>query len=191
VITTPATRYAGLGWLVLGFAAYAVYRRRLGLALTHTVRAPPLLLGFDVEYRTIVVPVVRSAETEEALVAAGRLVADRAGRVVVAHALEVPLDLPIDAELPDAEDEADELLEQARALVESYGVRVVERLVRGRSASAVIVEEALRLNADVVIIGAPRRRRVSARVPVFGRTVDRVLKASPCRVLVTAGRSAA
>jgi basic amino acid/polyamine antiporter, APA family len=191
VITTPATRYAGLGWLLLGFAAYAVYRRRLGLALTHTVRAPPQLLGFDVEYRTIVVPVVRSAETEEALVAAGRLVAERAGRVVVVHALEVPLDLPIDAELPDAEDEADELLEQARALVESYGVRVVERLVRGRSASAVIVEEALRLNADVVIIGAPRRRRVSARVPVFGRTVDRVLKASPCRVLVTAGRSAA
>jgi nucleotide-binding universal stress UspA family protein len=67
----------------------------------------------------------------------------------------------------------------------------VDRLVRGRSASTVIVDEALRLNADVVIIGAPRRRKVSARVPVFGRTVDRVLKSSPCRVLVTAGRSAA
>jgi APA family basic amino acid/polyamine antiporter len=191
VITTPATRVAGLAWLVLGFVVYAVYRKRLGLALTQTVRAPPLLLGFDVEYRTIVVPVVRSAETEEALVAAARLVAERAGRVVVVHVLEVPLDLPIDAELPQAEDEADELLDEARALVESYGVRVVDRLVRGRSASTVIVDEALRLNADVVIIGAPRRRKVSARVPVFGRTVDRVLKSSPCRVLVTAGRSAA
>jgi basic amino acid/polyamine antiporter, APA family len=191
VITTPETRIAGLGWLALGFLAYTVYRKRLGLPLMHTVRAPPLLLGFDVEYRTIVVPVVRSAETEEALVAAARLVAERAGRVVVVHVLEVPLDLPIDADLPEAEYEADDLLDEARALVESYGVRVVERLVRGRSASALIVDEALRLNADVVIIGAPRRRRVSARVPIFGKTVDRVLKASPCRVLVTAGRSAA
>jgi basic amino acid/polyamine antiporter, APA family len=192
VITTPSTRIAGLGWLVLGFVAYTIYRKRLGLPLARTVRAPPLMLGFDVEYRTIVVPVVRSAETEEALVAAGRLVAERGGRVVVVHVLEVPLDQPIDADLPEAEDEADELLDQARTLVESYGVRVVERLVRGRSASAKIVEEAERLNADLVIVGAPRRRGgVSARLPVFGRTVDRVLKLSPCRVLVTAGKSAA
>jgi APA family basic amino acid/polyamine antiporter len=191
VITTPQTRFAGLGWLALGFVAYALYRRRLGLALTETVRAPPLLLGFEVEYRTIVVPVVRSAESEEALVAAGRLVAERGGRVIVMHVLEVPLDLPVDAELPEAEDEADDVLDEARTLVESYGVRVVPRLVRGRSASAAIVDEALRLNADLVIIGAPRRQRASQRVPVFGRTVDRVLKLSPCRVLVTAGRSAA
>jgi APA family basic amino acid/polyamine antiporter len=191
VITTPQTRFAGLGWLALGFVAYALYRRRLGLALTETVRAPPLLLGFEVEYRTIVVPVVRSAESEEALVAAGRLVAERGGRVIVMHVLEVPLDLPVDAELPEAEDEADDVLDEARTLVESYGVRVVPRLVRGRSASAAIVDEALRLNADLVIIGAPRRQLASQRVPVFGRTVDRVLKLSPCRVLVTAGRSAA
>jgi len=191
VVTTPQTRYAGLGWLVLGFVGYALYRRRLGLALRDTVRAPALLLGFDVEYRTIVVPVVRSAESEEALVAAGRLAAERGARVVVVHVLEVPLDLPVDAELPTAEDEADELLDEARTLVESYGVRVVPRLVRGRSASAAITDEALRLNADLVIIGAPRRRRIAPRVPIFGRTVDRVLKASPCRVLVAAGRPAA
>ena len=47
--------------------------------LRETVRAPPIVLGrrSTIEYRTIVVPVVRSAETEEALVAAARLAAER------------------------------------------------------------------------------------------------------------------
>ena len=188
LVQTPDTRYAGLAWLALGFVAYWLYRRRLGIPLRATVRAPALLLGLEVEYRTIVVPVVRSAESEEALVAAARLAAERGARVVVLHVLEVPLDLPLDAELPAAEDEADELLDEARALVESYGIRVVPRLVRGRSASAAIADEALRLNADLVVIGAPRRLPVRPRLPVFGRTVDRVLKLSPCRVLVAAGK---
>jgi APA family basic amino acid/polyamine antiporter len=190
VVQTPQTRYAGLAWLVLGFVAYALYRRHLGLSVAETVRAPPMLVGLEVEYRTIVVAVVRSAESEEALVAAARLAAERRARVVVVHVLEVPLDLPLDAELPDAEEEANLLLDDARAFIESYGVRAVPRLARGRGASAAIAEEALRLNADLVVIGAPRRR-VSPRVPVFGRTVDRVLRLSPCRVLVAAGRSAA
>jgi basic amino acid/polyamine antiporter, APA family len=191
VVQTPSTRYAGLAWLALGFAGYALYRRRLGIPLSETARAPAQLAGLDVEYRTIVVPVVRSAESEEALVAAARLAAERGARVIVLHVLEVPLDLPLDAELPEAEDEADDLLDEARALVEGYGIRVVPRLVRSRSASAAIADEALRLNADLVVIGAPRRRPTRPRLPIFGRTVDRVLKLSPCRVLLAAGASAA
>ena len=30
VVQTPQTRYAGLGWLAVGFVAYVVYRRRSG-----------------------------------------------------------------------------------------------------------------------------------------------------------------
>src|SRR6185369_4120388 len=50
VIQTPTTRYAGLGWLVLGFALYFVYRRRVVRApLLETVRAPALVLGPSLE----------------------------------------------------------------------------------------------------------------------------------------------
>jgi nucleotide-binding universal stress UspA family protein len=72
--------------------------------------------------------------------------------------------------------------------VESYGVRAVTRLVRSRNASAAIVEDAALRGADLVVIGAPRRRRGRGRAPLFGSTVDRVLKHSPSRVLVAAGR---
>ena len=52
-------------------------------AAAETVRAPVLVLGpsLTVEYRTIVVPVKRTAESEEALVAAARLAAERGATV--------------------------------------------------------------------------------------------------------------
>jgi nucleotide-binding universal stress UspA family protein len=172
---------------------YAVYRRRFVRApLARTVRAPALILGpaLQLNYRTIVVPVVRSYESEEALVAAARLAAERRATIAVVHVLEVPMDRPLDAVDPDEENAADDLLDEARGLVEAYGVRTVARLARARGAGPAIVAEAAQRNAELIVIGAPRRR-LKGRGKIFGTTVDYVLKASPCRVLLTAGRQAA
>jgi nucleotide-binding universal stress UspA family protein len=48
----------------------------------------------------------------------------------------------------------------------------------------------VRRQAELIVIGA-RRRVARGRTPIFGRTVDHVLKESPCRVLLAAGRKAA
>ena len=54
--------------------------------------------------------------------------------------IEMPLDLPLDGTLSEAEeDAADELLDDAEALVERYGVAVVTRLVRARARRPAIV----------------------------------------------------
>jgi APA family basic amino acid/polyamine antiporter len=189
VVQEPATRWVGLGWLVLGFVGYALYRRRLGLPMNVTRRAPVLVLGpsLTIEYRTIVVPVVRSNESEEALVAAARLAAERSATIAVVHVLEVPLSLPIEADLPEREAEADELLDDAVSLVEAYGVRAFARLARGRSAGAEIVREAEQRSAELIALGA-RRRHARRGTPIFGRTTDYVVRTAPCRVLVAAGR---
>jgi basic amino acid/polyamine antiporter, APA family len=192
VAQEPETRWAGLGWLALGFLGYAIYRRRvIHQALRTTVRAPVMVLGpsLSVEYRTIVVPVVRSEESEEALVAAARLAAERRATVVILHVIEVPLDLPLDVQLPDLEEGANEVLDNASAFVESYGVRTVARVLRARAAGPAIVEEADRRNAELIIMGAPRAR--PRRTRIFGSTVDYVLKHAPTRVLIAAGRRAA
>jgi nucleotide-binding universal stress UspA family protein len=151
-----------------------------------------LVLGpsLTVEYRTILVPVVRSEESEEALVAAARLASERRATVVIVHVIEVPLDLPLDVHLPEAEEEADVVLDNAAAIVESYGVRSVTRLLRARAAGPAIVEEADRRNAELIVIGAPRARPGRAG-RIFGNTVDYVLKHSRARVLIAAGRRAA
>jgi APA family basic amino acid/polyamine antiporter len=194
VVQEEATRVAGLAWLAFGFAFYAVYRMRFVHApLTAVERAPVLVLGpsLTVEYRTIVVPVVRTPESEEALVAAARLASERGSRIAILHVLEVPLHMPLDADMPEEEAEADALLDDAEALVERYGVPVVTRLIRARAAGEAIVDEVQSRAAEVVALGAPRRRRFGPeRQAVFGRTVDYVLKAAPTRVLVAAGRPA-
>jgi APA family basic amino acid/polyamine antiporter len=192
VVQSASTRWAGLGWLVAGFAMYALYRRRFVRAsMLETVRAPALVLGpaLALEYRSVLVPVTRSPESEEALVAAARLAAERGATIAIVHVLEVPLSLPVNADLPEEEDAANDLLDEARALVESYGVRAVVRLARARRAGPAIVEEAVRRGAELIVVGAPRR--FGLRGPLFGKTVDYVLKASPVRVLVAAGKQAA
>ncbi len=101
VIQTPNTRYAGLGWLIAGFVMYILYRRRVVHAsLTETVRAP-ILLGpaAALEYRNILVPVAPGRETEEALDVACRLATERRARVVAIAVVEIPLELPLDAEI--------------------------------------------------------------------------------------------
>ena len=73
---------------------------------------------------------------------------------------------------------------------ESYGVRTATRVIRARAAGPAIVEDALGRDAELIVVGAARGRIRRSR-PVFGHTVDYVLKHSDIRVLVAAGRRAA
>jgi APA family basic amino acid/polyamine antiporter len=192
LVQEAETRWVGLGWLALGFAVYAFYRLRvMRIPLRETVRAPAIVLGLEVEYRTILVPVLRTVESEEALVAAARLASERRATIVLLHVLEVPLDQPLDADLHEREEAGDEILDEAEALLETYaGIKVISRLERARSAGPGIVEEAARRDAEVVILGASRAK-VRGGKPIFGRTVDYVLRNAPTRVAVIAGRRAA
>jgi APA family basic amino acid/polyamine antiporter len=192
LVQEAETRWVGLGWLALGFAVYAFYRLRvMRIPLRETVRAPAIVLGLEVEYRTILVPVLRTVESEEALVAAARLASERRATIVLLHVLEVPLDQPLDADLREREEVGDLILDEAEALLETYaGIKVISRLERARSAGPAIVEEAARREAEVVILGASRAK-VRGGKPIFGRTVDLVLRNAPTRVAVIAGRRAA
>src|SRR5207247_4167200 len=74
VLKDAPTRYAGLAWLVAGFAFYVVYRRIMRLPLRQTSRAPvPLGPALALEYRSILVPIVAGRESQEAVEVAARL----------------------------------------------------------------------------------------------------------------------
>jgi basic amino acid/polyamine antiporter, APA family len=185
-----ATRYAGLGWLTAGFVFYVLYRRHLSVPVSQTVRAP-IVLGpaAALEYRNILVPVAPGRETGEALDVACKLATERRARVVAITVIEVPLELPLDTTLAEAEEEANDLLDEARTVGDSYGVDIVGRLVRDRRPGRAIVREAGQRNSEIIVMGAPRQRRT--RAAVFGGTTDYVLRHAPCRVMVVAAREAA
>jgi APA family basic amino acid/polyamine antiporter len=188
VVQDAQTRYAGLAWLIVGFGFYVIYRRRLHLPLANTQRAPvPLGPALALEYRSILVPIVSGDQSREAVELAARLATERAGRIVLLRVVVVPLELPLDADLTEQLEEADQLLDEARAIASSYGVRAVERVARARNAGRAIVEEADRRVTEIIVLGAPR----GLHRHIFGHTVDFVLKQAPCRVMVAAGRKAA
>ena len=191
VVQKPGPRWAGLGWLVLGVFFYVGYRRRIHVAVRETVRLPlPIGPALALEYRSILVPVVGGPESDEAMDVACRLAAERRATIAAVSVIEVPLELPLDARLADEESRAYEQLDEARAVGEKYGVDVIGRLVRARSAGRAIVDEADRRRSEIIVMGAPRRGGRAHRA-IFGETVDFVLKHAPCRVMVTATRKAA
>jgi APA family basic amino acid/polyamine antiporter len=194
VVQNAATRWVGLGWLIVGLVGFVTYRRLvLRVPLRDTVKAPPALgPALALQYRRLLVPIVPGRPSDDALDVACRLAAERRARVIALAVLEVPLELPVDAVDPDAERRANEELDEAVAIGEAYGVRVTPRLVRGRSAAREIVAEAERRDVEMIVLGSPRKQLTERRRGVFGTTVDRVLRNAPCRVMVTAstGRSA-
>ena len=188
VVQNPTTRWAGLGWIAAGLLFYLVYRRRfVQVPLTETVKAPPAYgPALALEYRRLIVPVLPGRASDEALDIAAGLSAERGAQITAVYVLEIPLDLPLSAEMPVEEKIANRELDEARAIGESYGVTVIPRLVRARDAGAAIVREAERRATEIIVIGAPRRDLSSRKRAIFGRTVDVVLKNAPCRVMVTA-----
>ena len=47
-----------------------------------------------------------------------------------------------------------DLLDEARAIGESYGVRVIPRMIRSRKAGRALVDEAIRRHAAIIAINA-------------------------------------
>jgi APA family basic amino acid/polyamine antiporter len=194
VVQSPGTRYAGLGWLAFGFVVYLVYRRRFVRAPVRVTLRAPVEIGPAValEFRNILVPVAPGYPSDEAMDVACRLAGERRATIVAVSVIEVPLELPLNAYLPQEVTAAERELEEAHNIGESYGVRVIERLVRARNAGRAVVDEAARRNSEIIVMGGPRRVRLAAgRRAIFGDTVDFVLKHAPCRVMVAAGRAAA
>ena len=119
-----------------------------------------------------------------------RLASERGAQIVALSVVEVPLDSPLTARLPEREAEANRELDEAAAIAASYGVSLVTRLERAHAAGPAIVTEADAREAEIIVLGAPRGRLASSQAAMLGSAVDYVLKHAHCRVLVTAAEGA-
>lgn len=165
----------------------ATLRRRVEQALPFSRRGRT---RETIAYRRILVPVIDREISEQAMAIACQLAAERKTSVTAVSVIEVPPELPLNAHMFDEEEGLKPVLAEARAIAELYGVGVEARTLRGRRAGEAIVEEARRLKSEIIVLSAPRKLRASTRAPIFGRTVDYVLKHAPCRVMVAAAPAA-
>jgi APA family basic amino acid/polyamine antiporter len=192
VVQNPTTRWVGLGWMLVGLVGYTVYRRRFVNESVRAISKAPPAFGpaLALQYRRLLVPVIGGPHSDAAMDLACRLAAERGARIVALSVLEVPLDRAVGDTSPEGERAANRELDEALAIGDSYGVRVLGRLERARSPGPAIVAEAHARNAEIIILGSPRHVLTAAQAPVFGKTVDYVLRHAPCRVLVAAAEAA-
>jgi nucleotide-binding universal stress UspA family protein len=139
-----------------------------------------------VAYHRLLVPVARDADMH-AMTIACRLASDRYAVVEAVHVVEMPFELPLDAHMLEEDGEAKRLLGNAAAVGDLHGVRVEQRVVRGRAAGEAIVAMASADAAEIIVLDATVHARVARRVRALGSTVEFILTHAPCRVLVAAG----
>jgi APA family basic amino acid/polyamine antiporter len=184
--THDAARIAGPIWLGLGALVFAAVRFAEGEALTERVRTPvaDLVPAQEGAYERIVVPMKFGPIGEEVLATALKLAEERHSQIHVLYVIRVPLELPLDAPLAEAEERGWISLVEAKDLAAEHGIEIDGEVVRARAIGEAIVEKARERNADLVVLGsAPRWRRQSR---FFSPTVDYVLRKAPCEVMVVA-----
>jgi basic amino acid/polyamine antiporter, APA family len=183
----PRTLAVGAGWMVLGVIVYVLYRRNQHLPLTETVKVvTPEPLGVEeIEYRSVLVAFEDGEPFSEEMVATATKLASKRRRGIHIHSMvTVPTNLPINAQLPEQEAEAQSKVEQAKLI---GGQRVTGHVHRVRPGQAgyAIADEARLIKGAAVVVGL----RYRSGAPLYDKTLQTVLGERPCRVIVVSDRS--
>jgi nucleotide-binding universal stress UspA family protein len=128
--------------------------------------------------------VVFSAEiSSEVLMAlAAKMAKGQQTQLVAMYVIEVPLTLPIDADLPQFERQALEVLTAATEIGRQVGIEIRTRTVRDRQVGPAIIEAAREENARLIVMGTYRELRY-AGAPL-GNVIEYVAAHTHIDVLV-------
>ncbi len=182
VVLHPVVAVVGVGWLLVGVLMYLWFRHHHGLDLTstHKVVIPHSVVDREVEYDSVLIPAVDGHYDENVLATAAKLAARGKSGIHVLSLVTVPYALPIDARLQKEFMQAESVIDQARI---QGGRRVsghIER-VRAGQAGRRIIQAATEMHATAIVMPLPHR---SNGASPFGKTVESVLAARPCRVIL-------
>jgi APA family basic amino acid/polyamine antiporter len=186
IATHAAARVAGPVWVAFGIIVYTTSRilaheRVLGRV---TLSVGDLVPEIEGAYKRILVPMKLGIIGEEVLGIALRLAEERRCSVLALHVIRVPLDQPLDAEMLEAEEQAEASLAEAKLLAAEQGIPIEVRIVRSRAIGETVVEQARAHDVDLIVMGSSPRWRRQARF--FSPTVEFVLRKAPCEVMVIA-----
>jgi basic amino acid/polyamine antiporter, APA family len=208
LIEHGSARWVGVVWMVAGVSLYVGYRTSQGKSVLKRVTVPEAALthrAAEAEFGSMLVPILGTPLDDDIMQTAGRLASEEnedegeGGAVIEAlWIFEVPMSLPLDTRVPDAElKRARAALNRAKAVGEEYqGVEVATAVVRARRAGQAIVREAKRRGVEAIVLAAEEPTRVGGGLRLGGKpglhdtsvgeTTRYVVNKAPCRVILTA-----
>jgi nucleotide-binding universal stress UspA family protein len=133
---------------------------------------------------TLVVPYDQSPAGLRGLETAFRIArSEKNSTVHPVYVVVVDRRMPLDVDLPEQAEQGEHCLAEAERLARRYKLSAQGEILQARDAGHAIVDEALELSADAIVIGVPRSGREGMALNL-GKTSEYILRHAPCEVVV-------
>jgi nucleotide-binding universal stress UspA family protein len=120
--------------------------------------------------------------TDELVVQLGIEFARQYGTELVAvHVVEVDWRHSLDDDIAASQEHSVSILDIAEGMAEAARVKLRAQLLQARDVGAALVDEAVALEGEAIVVGLPYRRRFGGDF-AMGRTIPYVLENAPSRV---------
>ena len=122
--------------------------------------------------------------TDELVVTLGcQLAMKSSAELVAIHVIEVDWSHELSDELTEENEAASSVLDQAEGIADHFKVKISGDLLQAREVAAALVDEAIEIGADAIILGLPYRKRFGGDFAIGG-TIPYVFQNAPCQVIV-------
>jgi len=122
--------------------------------------------------------------TDELVIECGcKLARADQSELVAIYVVEVDWRHDLDDDLEEQREEASRALDLAEGMAEKVKVNLESQLLQARDVGAALVDEAVALEADTIVMGLPYEVRFGGDF-ALGLTIPYVFKNAPCRVFV-------
>jgi len=132
--------------------------------------------------KKILVPTSGTFYSERGIELACRLGEEQKAEIYLVTVLEVPRTLPLEAPMPEAEAQAEDIIKEGETIVNLRGLQVKGEVRRGRIAGEEIIRVAKEREVDLIVMGI--RSQVTMAQDILGRDSDLVLRRAPCEVIL-------
>jgi nucleotide-binding universal stress UspA family protein len=122
--------------------------------------------------------------TDELVVHLGcQLAKPVSAELVAVHVIEVDWRHELSEEMTAQNEAASAVLDLAEGIAEKYRVKLSGDLLQAREVAAALVDEAIEVGADAIIVGLPYRKRFGGDF-ALGGTIPYIFHNAPCQVIV-------
>jgi nucleotide-binding universal stress UspA family protein len=132
--------------------------------------------------KKILVPTSGTFYSERGIELACRLGEEQKAEIYLVTVLEIPRTLPLEAPMPEAEAQAEDIIKRGEEIVNLRGLPAKGEVRRGRVAGEEIIRVAKEREVDLIVMGI--RSQVTMAQDILGRDSDLVLRRAPCEVIL-------